>query len=293
MTYSVIIPHSNSLDTLSRAINSIPNVEYIEVIVIDNSLTPINKSNIVGVERDFRLIYSSPTRGAGGARNEGIEASIGDYLVFLDADDFFSEDSLTYFEYIKKLENKPDIAFFNVKALDSVTLQPVERASYYNKLIAAYVKNPNEVNRNRLLFRFCTPWCKFYKADIIRKYKIRFDEVPASNDVMFTEYASSHAKTIIVIDGVLYHVTARENSLTRTPSSINLRSRFEVQMRQTVFLRSLGMEKYANVPFSILGQLWKSGMYDFFWGIKMLFKYKVNPVSLICQKYRYKTYNVD
>lgn len=288
--FSVIVPHANSLDTLARAINSVPDVAYIEVIVVDNSPHPIKKNDVRDTIRDFRLIYSMPERGAGGARNEGIRASSGDYLVFLDSDDFFSKDSIILFDKFKNLEKKPDIAFFDVSAVDSLSLLPVKRANYYNRLIAAYLDNPSNINKNRLLFRFCTPWCKFYKSEMIKANNIKFDEVPASNDVMFTEYASSHAIEISVFDKVLYYVTARQNSLTRTPSSKNLRSRFEVQMRQTVFLRSIGKEQYANIPFTILKQLWKSGLSDFCWGVAGLFKYKVNPFKLIFLKLKYKTY---
>lgn len=82
-TFSVIIPHRNSLQTLAKAINSVPESNAIDVIVVDNSAKPIKEKDIANdVHRRFKLCYSNPLKGAGHARNVGIQHAHGDYLIF-------------------------------------------------------------------------------------------------------------------------------------------------------------------------------------------------------------------
>ena len=88
--FSIIIPHRDSVQYLPKLFSSIPDSDGIEIIIVDNSPEPISKDSI-GVDREFQLLYSSPSRGAGGARNVGVENAHGKWLLFLDADDYFAE----------------------------------------------------------------------------------------------------------------------------------------------------------------------------------------------------------
>ena len=98
-TFSVIIPHRNSLQTLAKAINSVPESNTIEVIVVDNSAKPIKEKDIANdVNRKFELCYSSPLKGAGHARNVGIQHAHGDYLVF-------DVNNLSEFVFIGKIDS--------------------------------------------------------------------------------------------------------------------------------------------------------------------------------------------
>ena len=93
---SVIIPQKNSLDTLGRLLGSIPVDDRIEIIIVDNSEVPITKS-LINNHRDYQLLHSDPSRFAGGARNVGLAAAKGQWLVFSDADDFFAPNAFDYF----------------------------------------------------------------------------------------------------------------------------------------------------------------------------------------------------
>ena len=87
--FSLIIPQRNALTTLPRLFNSVPEREDVEIILVDNSPEPITKEQ-VGIDRNYQLLWSSPTRFAGGARNEGIDHAKGEWLIFSDADDYFA-----------------------------------------------------------------------------------------------------------------------------------------------------------------------------------------------------------
>ena len=84
--YTLIIPQRNSIATLPRLFNSVPEREDVEIILVDNSPEPITKEQ-VGIGRDYQLLWTPPARFAGGARNEGMDHAQGKWLIFSDADD--------------------------------------------------------------------------------------------------------------------------------------------------------------------------------------------------------------
>ncbi len=106
---SVIIPCYNNGRYLHTAINSILSQSYkhYEIIVVDDGSTD-NTKEVAGSYSDVKYIYQS-NQGPSAARNKGIEVSAGNYLVFLDADDWLVPDAMmTNLQY---LQQSPDIAF--------------------------------------------------------------------------------------------------------------------------------------------------------------------------------------
>jgi len=104
---SVIIPVYNSSKYLEECINSVINQTYknLEIIIInddstDNSLDIINSFN----DKRIKLIDLPKNGGVSNARNKGIEASTGDYICFLDSDDFWSLKKIE--KQVKFIKNK-------------------------------------------------------------------------------------------------------------------------------------------------------------------------------------------
>jgi glycosyltransferase involved in cell wall biosynthesis len=106
---SVIIPCYNHSRYLSKAIGSVLSQDYIhhEIIVVDDGSIDDTRSVAQSYET-VKYIYKS-NQGLSAARNTGIENSTGDFLVFLDADDWLFNDALsTNMHY---LNDRPDVAF--------------------------------------------------------------------------------------------------------------------------------------------------------------------------------------
>ena len=95
-SFSVIIPHRDSVKTLKRLFDTIPCNPDIEIVLVDNSDFPITKED-VNINRDYKLCWADPKRFAGGARNVGIENAHGKWLVFADADDYFTPNAFDDF----------------------------------------------------------------------------------------------------------------------------------------------------------------------------------------------------
>lgn len=112
---SVIIPVYNREDKILNALNSIPNREDIEIIVIDDC----SSDNTVKVLKQFNniiIIELNENCGPGNARNKGLDIATGKFITFLDSDDWFNTDNLI--KAINLLEEDQfDIYWFNNKKL--------------------------------------------------------------------------------------------------------------------------------------------------------------------------------
>ena len=98
---SVILPTYNSIETINRAVNSIliQQINYlIEIIIIDDSSTDGTYEKVKtyksSVDFQFRVIRNNINRGVGYSRNVGLKKARGDFIAFLDSDDYWIKDKL-------------------------------------------------------------------------------------------------------------------------------------------------------------------------------------------------------
>lgn len=106
---SVVIPTYNYAGFLSKAVESVLGQTYknFEIIIVDDGSTD-NTRSLIKKEWPVRYFYQE-NKGVAAARNTGIEQSKGDYLVFLDADDWLQPDALE--QNLLVIKDRPDVAF--------------------------------------------------------------------------------------------------------------------------------------------------------------------------------------
>lgn len=239
--FSVIIPHYNSPELLAKLINSIPQNKAIEVIVVDNSPSKIAKDEILST-RDFKLIYSAPKRGAGGARNEGIKKANGKWLIFADADDYFTNDAFEiFYSYIN---SDSDIIYTLVQSIYIDSGKLAERGELYNQLVRDRLYG--KIDDYTLRINYNVPWGKMIKSTFVKNNNFFFDEVIASNDIFFGMITGVNADKVEVVDKVSYVVTTRYGSLTQRRNLQVLTSRYCVLLRYNKYLRSHGLSDYQS-----------------------------------------------
>lgn len=245
-TLSIIIPHYQSFDFLRTCLSSIPNADFIQVIVIDDKSPDWMKFE-EGLKQDYPYVnfQSAPKNGgAGAARNLGLQFASGKWLMFADADDYFTPNA---FDIIKEsFDSKADIVYFEADSIDLATGMSSDRHQHINSFVDAY-DSQNEVSEGNLRFRCYGPVCKMIRRTVVTAHQIQFDEVKYANDVMFSAKVGYYAKTITAVKQPIYCITTSSNSLTRKMTAGAIMCRYSVSVNFHLFLRNIGKEKYQGI----------------------------------------------
>ena len=239
INYSIIIPHKNIPQLLQRCLDSIPIRDDVQVIVVDDN-SDADKVDFNNFPKwrgtNYEYYLTKEGKGAGYARNVGLEHAKGKWVLFIDADDYILPCINQIMDEYIDTEN--DIIYFypmSVLLKDRSTLS--KRADGYVKVLNKCITTQN---RAELILTSGSPWSKLIKLDLINQHNIKFDEIKYSNDLFFsTKSAIKANKNKIKIDKRCYYViTQGENSLT----SHFLTKEGELECRSKAFLHSY---KYA------------------------------------------------
>lgn len=212
VNYSIIIPHYNIPSLLERCVSSIPLREDIQVIIVDDC-SPDQKNfreAISRIEKTHKIeVYSTPEGGsAGRARNVGLEHTLGKWIIFADADDFFAD---TFEDIIDKhVDSQADVVYFNYRSVmsdnPSIPSERKEKRDYF----AEYSDTGDD---SYFRYEFHVPWAKMIKRRLVESHHIRFDEVQYANDAMFAALVGCYAQTTDCDERYGYVLTERKNAL--------------------------------------------------------------------------------
>lgn len=256
--FSIIIPHRNSLHFLPILFSSIPESDKIEVILVDNSPEPITMEQVreAGVLRDFTLLFSAPERGAGGARNEGIEHASGKWLLFLDADDYYADCAFDVF--YSHFNTDAEMVYFCVDGIYPDTGERADRGDMYTNLVNRYIDH--QIPEITLRMGYSVPWGKMVSHALVDRYNLRYDEVVASNDAYFSMLTGYYATKIEADNRQVYIVTVTRGSLTRRRDFAVVYSRYKVALRINKFRREHGL---GNMQKSVMVYFYYARPYGF------------------------------
>jgi len=237
---SVIIPHHNIPELLQRCLNSIPDVPEVQVIVVDDNSSEqlVDFDKFPGLDRLYtRCIFDKEGGGAGHARNIGMSYADGKWLVFADADDYFTPDAFRILNYHK--DDSYAIILFKADSVDSDDYSPSDRHLELNKAVDDALRGAITVKE--AIWTMPVPWCKMFLRAFIVSHRIKYEEVMSSNDMMFVlkSVCWVSESAITVSDKVLYTVTTRKNSLfdNRKKDFANFLCRLDVMIRCNKFMK--------------------------------------------------------
>lgn len=245
--YSIIIPQHNCADLTKRCVLSIPEREDIQVIVVDDNSSKVDELHIVENElnrKNVIFIYTKEGKGAGYARNVGLRKAEGKWLIFSDADDFFTPDAFEVFDQYANSDK--DLVYFLHSSVYSDTLQPCLRYDSRNELLKSYISKPSRNTEDEMMYGDVVPWAKMFRRSLVIEKGQKYDEVPASNDVTFVSRMAYYSKNIEVCDKVVYYLTYRRGSITRVVNKTNELSRYKVCLRFNNFLKEIGCKRLRN-----------------------------------------------
>lgn len=215
---SIIAPMYNAERYVKSMVDSVLSQTYenFELIIVDDCST----DNSFDVAKTFEqadkrvtVLKNEKNTGPGPAKNKGLEAAKGEYITFIDLDDWVENDAL---EVMVKSINNSDVVvagyhqdFLN----DNYELD-------YSVLVLPTISDDKELSSEVFaeldkdkVFSFC--WQKLYSTKIIRDNSIRFPARMHSEDFFFNVDYFSHVNRASILDKAFYHyIKPKENTLT-------------------------------------------------------------------------------
>ncbi|MET8179424.1 glycosyltransferase family 2 protein [Streptomyces sp. NPDC005336] len=215
---SVIIPAYNAMPELTRAVTSAMDQtlgpDRIEIIAVNDGSTDGTGEELERLARGcpaLHVIHQENSGGAGGPRNTGLDHARGDFVFFLDSDDYLGPDALRRMVAMAD-ENGTDIVLGRIA---SVGGRAVPRAVFqYNQ--------PRTDIFSSHAYLTLGPW-KLFRRSLIERLHLRFPPYRNCEDKPFTAAAYLNASGIsVVADYDCYYVRYRENrsNLTLTASDL-------------------------------------------------------------------------
>ena len=231
--YSLIIPHKNNPVLLQRCLDSVPERDDLQIIIIDDNSSKkyVDFTRFPGQNRPHTECYfNKVSQGAGHARNIGLSKALGKWLLFADADDYFTPSLSTILDKYKD-DDETEMVFFNY---NKVTDSGLEISMPITRYISNYEQG-RVFSEKVLRYSAWSPWSRMIKRSIQTKHELRFEEIPFGNDMMFVLNATSSATRIRAEQELVYcYYSPSEGSQTKikalNPNLVNLH--FENRLKQ-------------------------------------------------------------
>lgn len=209
---SVVSPVYNGAKYLEPFLRSVQQQSFphFELIMVDDGSTDSSIEIIKTYQKkDSRIhLIGQNHKGAGSARNFGLSRAKGQYIIFLDCDDWFSED---FFKtMIDRIEaDQSDIAICEFFIYNQQTGE-MEKS-------AIPETGNQKIERTNLVFDIFAPnpWTKLYRISFLKKNELLFQEIPSCNDWSFAYTSLACAEKISVVrEPLVYYRTKTTTSIS-------------------------------------------------------------------------------
>ncbi len=229
---SVIIPIYNVEPYLQKCLDSLVAQKFtdVEFILIDDGSTD-QSGEIAAVyaEADRRFfVYHTANHGLSAARNLGIEKSRGEWLMFVDPDDYVAP-NFCKIPYQAAMQESVDLIIFQW-AVDGGKVSVIDcRRSGSSEIVDA---------ETAVKYGGAYVWNKLYRQELF--VAIRYPEGRVYEDLATTHKLIFEAKRVLMLPDVLYYHVPRKGSISNTRSLKNKRDAFLASLERAEYLKSRG-----------------------------------------------------
>ena len=245
MRLSVIVPVYNVEKYIDKCLNSLVNqtLKDIEIIVVNDG-TKDKSEDIIKkyMSKYSNIVYLKKENGGqGSARNYGLEHAKGDYIGYVDSDDYVELDMYEKM-YSKAIEDNSDIVIcgsYNIK--DDIKTLDIDRKLF-------------DSNINAFFGRMAV-WNKIYKKDLLTKNNMTFRSKYWYEDLDFTVKVLSKASKISYVDEPLYNYILRDGS---TMNNSNIDRNLEITLAFDDILSSVNKEYHDIIEYLAIDHIYIS-----------------------------------
>lgn len=215
---SVVVPVYNVEPYLARCLDSLiaQTLQEIEIVCVNDGSTDgsIRILNAYA-DHDPRVrVISQINRGLGGARNTGIRASSGEYILFVDSDDWIEPKSCELL-YAAALCHKADMACGSIRK--TYPTRKPKWVEYYDE------ENIYASAQARFDGMQCPPHFnvvqKLFRRELLLQANLWFEEGVPFEDVEYIAHALGTADWMVTVPGAVYHYVVRKGSICRSPDT--------------------------------------------------------------------------
>ena len=246
---SIIIPVYNAESYIDSCLASVmeQTLKDIEIWLVDDGSTDNSLKICKNYEtRDNRIhVLSQKNSGAGKARDVGMWACGGEYIGFVDSDDWVEKDMFETM-YRTAIDNNVDVVRCNTKLHKSGKVeerwnppycnQKLSRQEIEKQIIPLLIAPEKEKNYDQRLLRGCV--CAIYKRDIIFDNNIHFTDLKSGEDILFAIDVMLRSNGLYILPNAFYHyMFYNSDSLSKSTSSINQVQRKELRRQMVLRLR--------------------------------------------------------
>lgn len=204
---SIIIPVYNSEKYIARCICSVLDQSYdrLQIIVVNDGSKDYSGDIIAGyAETNENILFiDKQNEGVANARNDALKKAEGDYLLFVDADDYLGTG------YVKELVECA-IREKSELVISGYTLVRSDESMIKEIIPDIYERNVKE----EWAYRICSTWGRLYSSSFWKEHKLSFiqEEGARAEDVPITMYANAMAQNICMIPNTEYYYRQHEES---------------------------------------------------------------------------------
>lgn len=218
---SVIIPVYNIERHLCQCLDSVAGqtLTELEIICVDDGSTDKSPKILADyANKDSRFqIVTQPNGGPGVARNTGLARAAGEYLIFLDSDDWFEPDFLA--RMVERAETTgADITICRAVEFDTGTGKELPSDwMLKKKYLPDETFSPAEIREHIFQFTYGWPWDKLYRTDFVKRFGLCYPRLPNSEDLVFVFQSLALAGRIsVVFDSLVHHRVNRIASVSNS-----------------------------------------------------------------------------
>ena len=261
---SIIVPIYNVEKYLEKCLESIYKLNIDKEIILVNDESPDNSFLIIEKYKflypDETLVINQKNKGLSGARNSGLEIATGEYIYFIDSDDFI--DVLKFEELFDLGEPKKlDIILGNYRKYRSgIYLDICKRDKKINDLGLVSGEEFLEKSIKHKCVREQV-WQNIYNHDFLINNELKFKVGLLNEDTLFYIQALNKAKRVEYIDIPFYLYRQREGSLMSTYNYVNYQHRLYT-IKELLQLQALRKQNFTGLNSYLLNILWKIFKYE-------------------------------